>query len=290
LVTRIFLLLSAALFGCGRHPPSTASVILTDDAGYRTALSGPAVRIVSLIPAATELLYALGAGDRLVGRTRWCDYPAGAAAIVSVGDGIAPNVEAIAARRPDLVVAYQSSSNDQAVARLRELGIPVVELALDRLADLERGAGLLARAVGRPQSGDSLVARVRSDLSAATIDPATRPTVFVLSWRDPPITLGGGSFLTEVIRLAGAVNAFGDRPEPSFVVSIEAVASRNPDLLLVVGEDEPAFAGRPEWQAVAAVRDRRFVRVNGSMFNRPSPRVGEAVRQLAAALAGSSVR
>ncbi len=289
-MTRLLLLLSTVLVSCGRSAPSPASVVLTDDTGFRTALTGPAGRIVSLIPAATELLFALGAGDRLVGRTRWCDYPAEAGQVVSVGDGIAPNVEAIVARRPDLVVAYRSASNAQAVARLRDLGIPVIELALDRLADLERSTAVLADAVGRPAFGDTLIARVRGGLAEATRTPASRRTVFVLTWRDPPITLGAGSFLTEVIHLAGAANLFEDSPQPSFVVSIEAVASRNPDLVLVVGDDEPAFAARPEWQTVTAVRERRFVRVNGSMFNRPSPRIGEAVRQLAAALDSSLAR
>ncbi len=286
-MTRFFLALSIALLGCGRNAPSPASVILTDDAGVRTTLARPATRIVSLIPAATELLFALGLGDRLVGRTRWCDFPAAAAQVVSVGDGLAPNVEAIAAREPDLVVAYQSASNAQAVAQLRDLGIAVIELALNRLADLETGATRLAEAVGQPALAEELIARVRSDILAATVTPAVRKTVFVLTWRDPPITLGAGSFLNEIIHLAGATNLFEDRPEPSFVVSIEAVASRNPDFFLVPGEDEPAFASRPEWQTVEAARGRRFIRVNGSLFDRPSPRVGAAIRQLAASLDSS---
>ncbi len=289
-MTRFHLLLSTALFGCGRSAPSPAFVVLTDDAGYRTALTRPATRIVSLIPAATELLFALGVGNLMVGRTRWCDYPAEASQVVSVGDGLGPNVEAIVSRQPDLVVAYQSASNAPAIGRLRDLGIPVIELALNRLADLGRSATVLAQAVGRPELGDTLMARVRADVRAATLTPAVRRTVFVLTWRDPPITLGAGSFLTEVIRLAGAANLFEDSPQPSFVVSIEAVASRNPDLVLVVGDDEPGFAARPEWQTVSAVRNRRFVRVNGSMFNRPSPRIGEAVRQLAASLDSSPAR
>jgi ABC-type Fe3+-hydroxamate transport system substrate-binding protein len=224
----------------------------------------------------------LGLGDRVVGRTRWCDYPAAAGGVPSVGDGLAPNVEAITARHPNLVVAYRSASNAAAIRRLRDLGIPVIELALDRLADLERAARVLAAAAGRPALGDTLIASVKAEVKAATRIPGTRPSVFVLTWRDPPITLGAGSFLSEVIHMAGGANLFADRPEPSFVVSIEAVARRAPDWVLVVGEDEPAFAGRPEWQTVGAIRDRRFLRVNGSMFNRPSPRIGEAIRQLAA--------
>lgn len=289
-MTRFLFLLSAAVLGCGRSPLPPATVTLTDDAGFSTALAGPAGRIVSLIPAATELLFALGLGDRVVGRTQWCDYPAEVGQIPSVGDGLAPNVEAIVARHPDLVVAYRSASNAAAVSRLRDLGIPVVELALDRLADLERSARVLATAAGRPLLGDTVMARVNADVRAATRMPVVRPSVFVLTWRDPPITLGTGSFLSEVIHFAGGTNLFEDNPQPSFVVSIEAVASRNPDWVLLVGDDEPAFGGRPEWQTVGAIRDRRFLRVNGSMFNRPSPRIAEAIQQLAAALGSSGGR
>ncbi len=289
-MTRVALALSIALVGCGRNAPAPASVVLTDDAGVQTTLTKPATRIVSLIPAATELLFAMGLGDRVVGRTRWCDYPAAVAEVASVGDGLAPNVEAIAAREPDLVVAYQSASNAQAVAQLRDLGVPVIELALNRLVDLETGATRLAQAVGQPALGDQLIQRVRTDILAATMAPAVRRTVFVLTWQDPPITLGAGGFLNEIIRLAGAVNLFEDRPEPSFVVSIEAVANRNPDFFLVTGEDEPAFASRLEWQTVEAVRQRRFLRVSGSLFDRPSPRVGAAIRQLTASLDSTRLR
>ncbi len=289
-MTRFLFLLAAAGLGCGRSPLPPAAVNLTDDAGFSTALTGPVGRIVSLIPAATELLFALGLGDRVVGRTQWCDYPAEASRVPSVGDGLAPNVEAIAARKPDLVVMYRSASNAGSANRLRDLGIPVVELTLDRLADLERAARVLAAAAGRPALGDTLMARVTAEVRAATRVPQTRTSVFVLTWRDPPITLGQGSFLSEVIRFAGGANLFEDRPDPSFVVSIEAVASRDPDWVLVVGNDEPAFAGRPEWQAVGAVRGRRFLRVDGSMFNRPSPRIGEAIRQLAVTLDSGPAR
>lgn len=283
-------LLAAFLFllaGCGRPAPAAGPIHLLDDGGTDVVLAAPAARIVSLVPAATELLFALGAGSALVGRTRWCDYPAAAAQVPSVGDGMAPNVEAVAGRNPDLVVMYRSAGNDAAVSRLRGIGVPVVELALDRQADFDRAAGLLARAVGRPEAGDSLVRRVQLDLADATRpDTGRRMSVLVLAWSNPPIAIGAGSFLSEIISRAGAANVFADVDRPSFTVSLEAVVARNPDVILVVGDEDPPVADRPEWQTVPAVRERRFVRVDGSMFNRPSPRIGEAVRTLARALGG----
>ena len=280
----------AVMAGCGRPAPAARTFALTDDAGVVTDFARPAGRVVSLVPAGTELLYALGGGPLLVGRTRWCDYPAEALAVPSVGDGLSPNVEAVIARRPDLVLLYRSATNAQAASRLRGLGVAVLEIAIDRQQDFERDARLLARAIGRPGAGDSLVAAVAARLTAATATGTGGPSVLALAWTDPPIAIGGGSFLDEIIRRAGARNLFGDQPQPSFVVSIEAVVARKPDLILAVGDEEPAFVRRPEWRAVAAVRDRRFVRVAGSMFNRPSPRIADAVLALRSALDSARTR
>jgi ABC-type Fe3+-hydroxamate transport system substrate-binding protein len=273
-------LAALALAACAGSLPSAGPLVLVDDAGHRTALPSPAVRIVSLVPATTEALFALGAGGAVVGRTRWCDYPAEAAAVTNVGDGMQPNVEAILALDPDLVVAYRSPGNRAAVDRLRQLGIPTLELATDLLADLARAIRLLARATGRAPAGDSLNAAIEADLARVTVRRGNPPTVFVLTWSQPAITLGAGSFLSEIIERAGARNAFADEPRPSFVVSVEAVAARDPDYVLLSGEGEPGWAERPEWRVVEAVRERRFLAVHGSEYNRPSPRAARAVARL----------
>jgi iron complex transport system substrate-binding protein len=261
-----------------------------DDAGYATRLERPPERVVSLIPATTELLFALGEGGRLVGRTSWCDYPAEAAGVPDLGNGIDFNVEAVLAARPGLVLVYRSGAHRAGVERLRGLGVPVFELATDRMGDLARTARLVGRALGIEARADSLVGALDRDLQSATVSPSgpVRPSVFLLSWDRPVITLGQGSFLSELVERAGGRNLFADLTTPSAQVSIEAVAARDPDFILVSGTGEPSIAGRPEWRAVRAVRERRFVRVEGSAFNRPSPRAADAVRQLAAALRGAA--
>src|SRR5207245_9287833 len=139
--------------GSGRASPSprggAAALTVSDDAGRLVALAQPARRIVSLSPAVTELLFALGVGDRVVGRTTWCDYPPLARLVPSVGDGLNPNLEAVAARRPDLVVLYRSPLNQTAAAQLGRLGVPAAVLRQDRLEDVARAARLLGRLVGR---------------------------------------------------------------------------------------------------------------------------------------------
>ncbi len=273
--------------GCQQAPPS-ATGPLVDDAGVPVSLAAPPARVVSLVPATTELVFALGAGGTLVGRTTWCDYPAAAAAVPDLGNGIDPNVEAVVAAKPDLVLLYKSGANRAAAERFRGLGIPTLELATDRMEDFDRIARLLGAALSRREAAESLVARTRRDLAAASRPPvlpsSRRPSVFILAWDRPAMTLGRGSFLSEIVEHAGARNVFDDLATSSAPVSIEAVAARDPDFILVSTDGEPAIAGRPEWQVVRAVRERRFLRVRGSEFNRPSPRIGSAVRQLAAAL------
>lgn len=280
---RSVLLLALA---CRAAPPSRPGA-LVDDSGVTTSLAAPPRRVVSLIPATTELIFALGAGDRLVGRTTWCDYPAAAARLPDLGNGIDPNVEAVVAARPDLVLLYKSGANRGAAERLRGLGIPTLELATDRIADIDRLIRLLGRALSVPQAAESLASATARDLAASARPPdrpSARPSVFILVWDRPAMTLGRGSFLTEILDRAGARNLFDDLASSSAQVSIEAVASRDPDYILVTGAGDPAIASRPEWRVVRAVRERRFLRVKGSEFNRPSPRVGLAVRELRAAL------
>ncbi|HET7040177.1 MAG TPA: ABC transporter substrate-binding protein, partial [Gemmatimonadales bacterium] len=108
------------------------------------------------------------------------------------------------------------------------------------------------------------------------------------AWDNPPITIGGGSFQSELVALAGGINVFADLPQPSAPVSLETIAARDPDLVLVSDSTVPAWSRRPEWRAVRAVRERRFVLVHGSDFARPTFRALEAVRRLRAALEGAA--
>jgi len=239
----------------------------------------PPQRIVSLSPAVTELLYALGAGERVVGRTTWCDYPPQVRAVPSVGDGLSPNLEAIAARRPDLVVLYRSALNETAARRLGELGIATAVLRQDRLEDLAADAQLLGRLTGRAAAGDSIARVVARILAAPAPDLGLR-VAFVV-WDNPPMVIGRASYLDQLAGLAGARNAFHDLGTASAVVSLETIAARDPDVVVVLADTgpprAPAFASRREWQAIRAVRERRFVELTGSLFGRPSPRAAAAV-------------
>src|SRR5881392_4467031 len=160
-------LIAFAVAACarGERVPVRGGVAVTDDAGRRVALAAPARRIVSLLPSFTEILFAIGAGDRLVGRTTWCDYPPAALAVPSVGDAMPPSVEAVAARRPDLVVLYRSGPNVTAAEQLERLGVRTVLFDLNRLEELAPAARRLGVLTGRRAAADSL-ARAMDSLAA----------------------------------------------------------------------------------------------------------------------------
>lgn len=280
----VLLALAAA---CRPATPVPAATLIVDDAGDTVAVHVPARRVASLIPASTELLFAIGAKGALVGRTAWCDYPAEVKTLPNLGDGINPNLEAILDRRPDLVILYNSAQHAAVAARLRELGIPALRLNTDALADVGRLAGLFGRLTGHEREADSVTAVFDTALAAASQRRSGEaPEVLLLVWEQPPMTIGRGSFLNELVERAGGENLFADVAASAGAVSIEAVAVRDPDVILTTAAGPSAFANRPEWQVVPAVRRRRFLHVTGSEFNRPSPRAPGAIRELARRLRG----
>lgn len=268
MLRRVFLILFL-LVGCG---PSNRPTVQ------------PFNRIVSLLPSFTEILFAIGAGDRLVGRTTWCDYPPSALAVPNVGDGMPPNVEAVAARKPDLVVLYNSGPNVTAAQQLERLGIRTVLLDMNRFEDLGPATRRLGQLTGLEQRAESLAVAMDS-LTYRPLPPPTATLAFVV-WDNPPIIIGAGSYLSQLADLAGARNMFDDIDTPSSQVSLETIAARDPQWIAVLTDSAvtPAFAKRSEWRAVRAVREGRFLLLRGSLFGRPGPRAGQAVQALKALL------
>jgi iron complex transport system substrate-binding protein len=253
----------------------------------RAAGSGPAHRIVSLAPSITELLFAIGAGDQVVGRTVYCLYPPAARAVPSVGDGLNPNVEAVAARHPDLVLLYRSPQTETAARQLEALGIRTLILREDRLEEIARDARMLGQATGRGPAGDSVARTIEALLAPPLPAPVARIAYIV--WDAPPIVIGGGSFLDELAARAGAANVFHDLSTPSATVSIETIAARDPDWIAIVRDSvsapPPDWSRRREWRTIRAVREGHFLALPADLFGQPSPRAPEAVALLRRMLA-----
>src|SRR6266513_1888994 len=196
--------LAVAACARGEHAPVRGGIAVTDDAGRRVTLAAPARRIVSLLPSFTEILFAIGAGDRLVGRTTWCDYPPAALAVPSVGDGMPPSVEAVAARRPDLVVLYRSGPNVTAAEQLERLGVRTVLFDLNRLEELGPVARRLGMLTGQEAPAESL-ATVMDRVVSQPPPPAPgthSPPSVVRGTPPPPRRTGRGAQRVPRHRLA----------------------------------------------------------------------------------------
>jgi ABC-type Fe3+-hydroxamate transport system substrate-binding protein len=284
----ITLAVGVALAGCdrARAPEQGAAqggaAGTVDDFGNTLAFTAPAQRVVSLNPVATELIFALGAGDRLVGRTHWDNHPEAARLVADVGDGMMPNVEAVLGQRPDLVILYASASNRTAAAQLATAGVRTIAFRTDHVSDLARVTPVIAAALGVADAGSAVVDSVLASIDAvrALPAPAKRLRAFWHVWDAPLITIGQGSYLSELLEAAAGENVFADLDNPSPQVTLEEIARRDPDVILVGPNSAVKLRAHPGWAAVRAVREGRVLIVDTMLVGRPGVRMGEAARHL----------
>lgn len=277
-------------WGCAT--PAEKSAASVDDFGDTLRVAAAPQRIISLNPATTELVFALGAGARLVGRTTYDSWPDSAKLVPDLGTGLRPNVEAILGAHPDLVLLYASQDNRAAAARLRSAGISTLSLKIDSIGSFKSAVMLIGRVLG-----DTARARVVRDSVVGTLDRVARatkslprPKVFWHVWDAPIITIGRGSFMNELVTIAGGTNAYADIASPSPMVSLEDVSRRNPDFILAGPIGAKQILGDPRWQIVRAVRDRSVLVVDTNLVARPSVRLGEAAVSIANLLHPGAVR
>lgn len=272
------------------RPPDHAldsPVRLVDAAGRRHQLARPARRIISLVPAASEILLRLGAGPRLVGRTDYDLAPPELARLPSVGGGLHPSIERIVALRPDLVVRFAAEADAVTPARLDALRVRHFAIRPERIADIRAITAALGALTGRRAAADSLVHRMNAKIAAVHVAVAGRPRLRVayLLGGDPPRVAGPGTFIHEIIDIAGGSNAFADLRAPYPAVSPEALLARNPDVI-VAPEDAllPRVLTRhipPPTPSPTRAAPPRLVRVPADMFHRPSLDVAGAAEHLA---------
>jgi ABC-type Fe3+-hydroxamate transport system substrate-binding protein len=274
-------------------PPAAGSVpAFVDDFSDTLTLRITPRRIVSLNPATTELFFALGAGDRLVGRTHFDLYPTAAQAIQDLGNAIQPNVEAILGVRPDLVTLYASTSNRDAAVRFHAAGVPTLTLRIDHIADFRRAVGILGRVIGDTGRAAIVVDTVTRTLDRvrAAMQGVPKSSAFWKAWDSPVIAIGGGSFLSELVDIAGGRNIYGDDPRPAFDVTIEDVVRRDPDVVFAGPESGARMRAAPAWRALRAVREGRVLIIDTMLVGRPGVRLGEAAVSLARLLHPGSLR
>lgn len=255
----------------------------TDDFGDAIILRAAPQRVVSLNPATTDLMFALGAGNRLVGRTHWDAYPAEALKVPDLGSGIRPNIEAVLGAQPDLVLLYASNDNRPAARELRAAGVNTLSLKIDHIADFYRASRLIAALLGDSARGAAVADSVERTLRMVREKTSAlpKPTVFWHIWDAPLITIGRGSYMHELVEIAGGTNIYGDMAETSPTVSIEDVLERNPDFIISGPEGSPKIAADPRWAGASAVKAKHILVVDTAIVGRPSVRLGEAAISIA---------
>ena len=254
-----------------------------DDFGDTIRLSARPTRIVSLNPTTTEILFALGAGSRLVGRTTYDQWPDSARLVPDLGAGIRPNAEAVLAAKPDLVLLYASQDNRPAAQRFRDAGIATAAFKVDRIEQFDRLTRLLGRLVGDSARGALVADTVRRTIDSvrALTRGARRVSVVMPTWDEPLLVIGGGSFMTELVAIAGGRNVYDSLPAPSPSVALEDIVQRNPEVILLGPESAARMRAKPKWRSLPAFRAGRMLILDTARVLRPAVRLGEGAVSLA---------
>jgi iron complex transport system substrate-binding protein len=247
------------------------------------------MRIVSLAPSVTEMLFLLDLQKSIVGVTDWCDYPPEAKQIERLGALGKPSMEKLLALSPTLVVVGGFDRKDS-LESLRSSGIEVVEIKIDVLADLFKALRKIGEATGRRDKAEEVVAEMQATLARDALPNDQRknpPKVFVEIWDDPLTTIGSGSFLDDVIAHAGGVNVAHEIAQPHPRINAEKVIEWNPDVIIVshmarTSDSAAEVANRIGWSDIAAVKRRKIIcDIPHDLILRPGPRLIEGVSLLA---------
>ena len=276
----------ALAVGLGAFAPARA-IVVTDGTGRDITLPAPPRRIVSLVPGVTEMLFAIGAADRLVGRTDFCDYPPAARAKPSVGGMVAPSLELLVSLKPDLVIVTSSGNSDDTRMQLERLRLPVYLVDPHGLSDVFRTMERLGDLTDRRARAGALVAGLEGRVRAVATRVAARPRprVLYVVWPEPLIVPGRGAAVTELIALAGGDSVTAEGPEGYPRYSVEAAVAGAPDVIVLArhGAGVAPYA-REKWERFAglpAIRAGRLHAVDGDLFHRFGPRVVDALEILA---------
>jgi iron complex transport system substrate-binding protein len=261
-------------------------VTITDDADRSVTIGSEPARIVSLAPANTEILFAIGAGDRVVGVTTYDDYPPEVADIAQVGDFAGPNLEAVAAAQPDLVLATTGVQGD-VIAKLEELGATVIAVDPQTLDGLYESITEVGMATGEVEGAEQVVSDMKAEV--AEIEEAVSSeepvSAFVEIGQNPLFTVGTGTLLHELVTIAGGENVVAEAGYVPY--SVEQLVKADPAVYLATkgSSSEPAaIEARAGFSGIAAIKDGRIVIMDDNLVSRPGPRAVEGLRQIAEGL------
>ena len=269
-----------ALFFIAASPAQEITV--QDDAGNTVELTGPARRIISLAPHITELLFAAGAGNRIVGVVEYSDFPEQAKNIERIGNHSAIDLERVAILKPDLIIAWLSGNPKAALAKLEQMGYPVFYSEPHTMQDIASSMLRFAALTGTQQTARGAVNVFQDQLRQLETRYAGKPivTVFYEIWNQPMTTVNGQHLISEVIRICGGKNVFADLDSLAPTVAVEPVLAANPQVIIASSNDGKAPGWLSEWKAwptLDAVRYNNLFYVDWNYINRLSPRILKGV-------------
>jgi iron complex transport system substrate-binding protein len=266
-------------------PPARAEVRVTDDYGREVRLAAPAQRVVSLAPHLTELMYAAGAGAKLVGALEYSDYPPQAMTLPRVGSETSIDLEALVALRPDLVIAWPNAGSSRAVERIAALGIPVFRSEPRALEDIARTMQTLGRLAGSEAAADAAARAFREHAARIERSYARRPRVrvFYQVWDRPLITVNGDHVISKAMRLCGGENVLAALPAIAPEIDREAVLRADPEVIVASGVDGARPGWLDDWRAfpaLAAVRLGNLYAIRPELLQRHTPRLLQGAEEL----------
>ena len=274
---------------------ATQSRTVTDDLLHPVLVPGPPVRIVSLAPGATEMLFAAGAGGQVIATVEYSDEPPAARRVPRIGDVAAVDMERLVALHPDVVVLWVAGGNPAQREKIAALHIPIYEQQVLRLADIPAAVRRLGVLAGTSAVADRAAQSLEGRLTALTAaygrHQGRRPSVLLQVWNRPIYTIGGQHLMSDALALCGARNVFAGLPEAAPVVDIESVIARDPDIIIAAapaGEGAAWVADWKQFKGLSAVRSGRVVAFEDQGLSRLGPSAIGATEALCRTLASVS--
>lgn len=277
---------------------TTAELKVTDDVDQTVVLPAVPKRIVSLAPSATEMLFAAGAGDRIVATVQYADVPEQAKRIPRIGDVTAFDIERLISLHPDVAVVWPGGGNAPQTERLRQLGIPVYQQQINRLSDVAASLRRLGVLTGTHEAADRAAQdleqrlnRLEEQFVRSPKSQGKPPSALLQIWNKPVYTVGGSQVMSDSLRVCGVRNAFGDLRDLAPAVDVEAVIARNPDIIIAAAPPGEAAAWLAEWRrfpSLSAVRTGRLIPFEDDRLSRLGPSVVAATEALCGRIAASA--
>jgi iron complex transport system substrate-binding protein len=263
---------------------SQAAVTVKDDAGDSVTLARPAQRVIAMAPHITELLFAAGGGDRVVGAMNHSDYPEAAKRIPLVGSDAQIDLERVLALRPDLLVVWQTGNTERQLSQLKSLNIPIFYSEPKKLDDVATSLIRLGQLMGTDAAAQAAARDYRQKLAGLTATYARRPPVrvFYQIWEKPLFTLNGEHVVSDALRVCGGVNVFAGLKVTAPSVGVEAVLREDPEAV-IGGERHDGQSGVDIWkpyQGMLAVRRGNLFMLDSELLVRATPRIADGVAAL----------